>query len=906
MARIIGTAGSAPPAKPVKVKVKAHTRTAPAPPPQTPDSRDNNRAARAARPPKPVRARVRPSAPPQSPDSRDNNRTAREPKPIVHPSPDAQDVAGRSLEQQLYDAAYAHSVQDAARGHNAPLARELGMHPPRPKAKHGHGPSLNPLAVVHLPSAYVHALAHPDFGGLEVIPQAAKVVGRSAKDAEEMAVTLPSSVAHLGVTAATHPEKLPGELAAPYVQLYHHPVQSLSQHPLQTALMVAPAVRMPGRVLGRAARFTGRQTLTRPAATLPGTALRDARTGSRDVAVRALQARADRKHGAPEMTQADVQRRVDEFQHFSGEQRARVRRAAVKQVKERGLTGDDAQAHVSGALGRAKADLDRRFAQEFGAVHEITPQGHIVKPKGATLGVIHPSRTDAQRIADRLNARTVTIARGAAGPHMAIRAKVRVPLEFRVKEIGPDGAGGFAVVPKVAAETLRKHATVGSAGAPGSKIMRVAGKTFRSAVLPLSTRWLTGQAVEAALRSVVARAGPADWLRFQRVARELNRQYPGAGDELTMRVVHGGHFGLTGTAREFAQGDRTLADEFHGTAFEDVAHGLTKAGNTRPALAIRKGWQAYTNVVFNVVNGAIETTARKAMAGQAIRQGALMEHRLIGLSDRAIHDAARGLKGTESQVKLGRELDRMYGQYQKFSWQKRETLLHSSPFYPWYRAVVTFLLKTLPVDHPVTTALLADINAAEEDWRKAHGLSLLEPNHKPGFLLGSYPVGSGESAIRVGHYTPFAPGDAYGSVADLALPQFGDVKEILHGVDWRGRAVKGNRVLVAAKSLAEAHVPGLAQLDRITGLAGHYIDKTGEPTVAGGKNLPAALRREFDPLIATRPAGRSSGAQLPLPAGASPPVYVKPARLKPIGPYRGVAASPYSPVRVKPVRVKPR
>jgi hypothetical protein len=119
---------------------------------------------------------------------------------------------------------------------------------------------------VHLPSAYVKALAHPNFGGMGVVSGAAGVTGRSAKDAEEMAVTLPSSVAHLASTAVHHPEKVPGELLAPYKQIAEHPIKSLSEHPLQTALMVAPAVRMPGRILGKGLRVAGKQTLTRPAA----------------------------------------------------------------------------------------------------------------------------------------------------------------------------------------------------------------------------------------------------------------------------------------------------------------------------------------------------------------------------------------------------------------------------------------------------------------------------------------------------------------------------------------------------------------------------------------------------------------------------------------------------------------
>jgi hypothetical protein len=502
---------------------------------------------------------------------------------------------------------------------------------------------------------------------------------------------------------------------------------------------------------------------------------------------------------------------------------------AKKAAKAKGVTKPEVKQAVTekveGARGGARHQVNQRFGEEFGATHQITPQGHIVQPKNATKGTIHESRDDAQRIADKLNAQDKTIARGRHTTAQRPRQGTQVPVTFVVHTAGD---GKYSVVPKTAADRLRWHHNVGTSQAPGSKIMRVAGRTFRTAVLPLSAKWLTGQVAEAGIRAVVAGSGPADLFRFRQVVHRMNKENPGSGDELAMRIT-GGQFGMTGTAREFAEG-RSLADEFAGTALEDIAHGMTKAGSTRPARAVRSGWQKYTNVVFNTVNGAIENTARRAMAGQAIKQGPLMERHILGLTDKALTDAADGLRGSHAQVQLGRAVDRMYGQYQKFSPAKRETLLHTTPFYPWYRNVVTFLTKTLPVDHPVKTALLADISTVEEDWRKSHGLSLRQGGHKPGFLLGSYPAG-GERVVRFGRYTPFAPGDAYGSAADLVLPQFGNVKEILKGHDFAGRDVKGNRALVAAKSLVEAHIPGAGQVDRITGLGGRYIDKTKEPTV---------------------------------------------------------------------------
>jgi hypothetical protein len=218
-------------------------------------------------------------------------------------------------------------------------------------------------------------------------------------------------------------------------------------------------------------------------------------------------------------------------------------------------------------------------------------------------------------------------------------------------------------------------------------------------------------------------------MRFHKVVNALNKAKPGAGDELKMRVT-GGHFDLTGPARDFADG-KSLADEFAGTSLERGANAATRVGSSLPAKAIRHGWSQYTRAVLGGINGVLEQTARRAMAGQAIKNSPLIESHIIGLTDKAIQEAAHGLKGTENQVALGRAVDRMYGKYQKFSPERRSLLLHWTPFLPWYLNCATFLLKVLPVDHPVQTALIADINAAEEDWRKHHHLSLLQGNHVP-------------------------------------------------------------------------------------------------------------------------------------------------------------------------------
>lgn len=691
-----------------------------------------------------------------------------------------------------------------------------------------------------------------------------QVVANAFPDAAELAVTTPTSAAKLVSTAVHDPKKVPGMLADPYVNLAKHPAWAI-KHPVSTALMLSPAARLPGRAVGRVARVAGKQTLERPSATLPGTTLKETRTGSRDVAVRAVQARKDAKAGAPTMSDKQVQHRVDEFYDFGKQHTSRVEAAAARQAKERALPKDEAALHVEGARGGAATQVQKRFAQEFGSPYDLTPDGVLLKPKHATEGKLHDSKANADAIAKR------------------------VPFDATVMKVGDTQ---HAVVPTVAFNRMYGRGGqvhVGSSPATMAKVMRRSRHAFTQAVLPLSLKWLGGQVAEAGVRSVVSGAGPMDLLRVHKVVKEMNKAKPGAGDEMLMRIS-GGQFGLTGTAREFAQG-KSLAEEFSGTSLARPAAAATKAGNVLPAKAARAGFAKYTAAVLDGINGAIEGTARKAMAGQALKNSPLLERHVVGLTDKAIQDAAQGLRGTDAQVQLARTVDRMYGKYQKFSPDKRSLLLHWTPFLPWYLNVATFLGKVLPVDHPAQAALVADTSAATEEWRKKAGLSLRAP-HVPDFLLGSAPASKGR-VTRIAHYTPFGIGsDVAGSTAALTLPQFlGPIKNAA-GVDWKWQREKrpgysgqeftqAERVARALMTILEEQVPGVSQAGRISGLTPRYVDKKDVPSVLQGKSIPEALKAEL-PFMPT------AGATGPVSSG--PAVRIKPVKVKPI--------------RVKPIRVR--
>lgn len=684
-------------------------------------------------------------------------------------------------------------------------------------------------ALVNAVDAVTHGRASKDI---------AKAAKNAPKDAAEIVVTTPSSLVKLGDTAIHDPKKVPGMLAQPYKDLLKDPENFFTEHPVSTALMVAPAAKIPGRAVGRGLRLAGKQTLERAPARLPHTGLRETRAASRDAVLNAVQKRADKRKGAPVVSKRALQRRVDEFYDFATQKRAQMEAGAHKQAKADFADLPKAQRkqkiaeRVEGARKGAKTTMDQRFAKEFGATAYIDQKsGAIVKPKDAAEGRIHTSRADAERVAKALNAKPVMIPRGSKSRTVAGKLRLAdnspVPAEFKVRAVGKNQ---YAVLPNIARERLyggggrfgaQGHVSVGSGKQVMAKVMRVSRRQLTQAVLPTSVKWLGGQAGEAALRSAVSGAGPLDVLRVHRVVKALNRQQKHLGDEMLMRIS-GGQFGLTGPAREYAVGKRTLAEEFANTSLETPAHIATKAGQALPLKVARQGWQAYTKAVLGSINGAIENTARKAMAGHEIKQ-TLLDRSVIGLSDKAIDDAARGLRATESQVALARKVDRMYGQYQKFSPERRSLLLHWTPFLPWYMNVVTFLTKTLPVDHPMHAAVLAGLNATLEDWRKDEKLSL-RGEHGPLWMMGSYPTKGG--LVNVGRFTPFGITNPEEAAGSLALPQaMSPLAALAYGIDWKGEKLKGNRSLNAALDALGSQVPLASQAAKLTGLEAKVTHK---------------------------------------------------------------------------------
>jgi hypothetical protein len=125
-------------------------------------------------------------------------------------------------------------------------------------------------AVAHLGESYLGAIKHGDFGGMEVIPAAGRVVKHTAQDLGTLAVGPFVGGYELGDAAVTALRGHPGQAAhkltglakgivEPFKEQATHPIRYLSEHPLLSVLNVAGAESALGRTEGAVARGVGRK-----------------------------------------------------------------------------------------------------------------------------------------------------------------------------------------------------------------------------------------------------------------------------------------------------------------------------------------------------------------------------------------------------------------------------------------------------------------------------------------------------------------------------------------------------------------------------------------------------------------------------------------------------------------------
>lgn len=433
---------------------------------------------------------------------------------------------------------------------------------------------------------------------------------------------------------------------------------------------------------------------------------------------------------------------------------------------------------------------------------------------------------------------------------------------------GPDPASRDArnvvLVPKVIADRLQENLKPSHSF---DKAFQGATAAFRTTVLPFSTKWLTGNVVEAVLRSGIAGVSPHDPHVARKLIKEMQRQDPEVATEYLSHLLNGLLYGEKGLTVH-----RT-AEDVAGKVGGTVAHSLPGRG----ALKAVKG---VTDPIFAFNRGMEKTALYGALGKYARRQMQEMTGswwKAMRAQDQAIKDLAKGMKGTDAQEAAARYLDETLGKYSRFSPPMRRVIQGYAPFLPWYLNSVKFVFHTLPVRHPVKLAVLTQAEAAfQKDWEQQH-----PGKAGQGSLKTAIPSHGG--FVDASRFTPFGfPGPvAAGDTAMIAsplLPQLQGVTKALEGQDPFGNQLKvpptgghagvatgGQKTAVALNQLVEGLIPLLGLGRRLREKGGKsYATSTilspktqprgpGQPDVSG----PNRIFNPFRPVYIS--ASRAGG-----------------------------------------------
>jgi hypothetical protein len=122
----------------------------------------------------------------------------------------------------------------------------------------------------------------------------------------------------------------------------------------------------------------------------------------------------------------------------------------------------------------------------------------------------------------------------------------------------------------------------------------------------------------------------------------------------------------TSTGGHYAMSDRLIQDRYITRAADDLSRAAQAFRALRQAPGPKQLADAYgavTHWVFNSLNGRLESQFQTAMLGRALRNHPLMNQRTLVLSQKAIEDAANGLRDPNVLSELARQVDDMYGRY---------------------------------------------------------------------------------------------------------------------------------------------------------------------------------------------------------------------------------------------------
>lgn len=651
-------------------------------------------------------------------------------------------------------------------------------------------------------------------------------------------------------------------LAEPYVNLAKHPGKTLEEHPLSSALMVLGPGKALDRVAGRVEQgaIPGRKPVSpyeHIQQKLPGTAAAKVvlprqgalayriqkKMGGESVTKRVMQGNPTR------MPDAEIAKRTDEMFYHSLHQSRQEAYKAIQEAKNRGITDEKKLQKIGKDTLDAYRDVHR----------DRTVKDMALRDKSGRLRTFDfiDGKNGAAKAIERWGQNMINQGRQAVmTEYQHGGAKGRVFRGARGKDVqtlvprqlktGPQ-RGKYVLMPKIAADQLAQHDSY-LAQTPLSAVGQAVGGTFRRTVLPFSPKWLSNNYTEAALRGGINSVGPLSHAEAKGVFGQLKPTQVAEWNNLVKSVGHGG------MQRQLLQEGTTFADRLEHTKYENVGKAITKFGQHPGPRTIAHVFDKYTDVVFSQLNGKMENAVHMGMAGKVLRRHPLMSQKIVDLTTKAMKnpDGPKTIEARNNLIALGREVDRMFGKYGKYSPTIRRSVATWTPFIPWSLNAVHFITQHLPNDHPVVTALIADAHQASQEWRNKHGLGYFVDGSLPTFLQGGVPGSNGSHWMIFSQGTPFAAaGDPTGTAARGFNPLGSTILNNLNGMDWKGdkfkKANPAYNTEQAILSLLEATTP--------IGYASSKLTSGGDST---NENLMKWLN-PYHPVKGKQPKGGNKG-----------------------------------------------
>jgi hypothetical protein len=383
-------------------------------------------------------------------------------------------------------------------------------------------------------------------------------------------------------------------------------------------------------------------------------------------------------------------------------------------------------------------------------------------------------------------------------------------------ETGAKADDTWVLVPERMIERMNQHQK--GIRQVGSIIRRI-NREFKGSVLAFSPKWHVGNLVDMATRMYFQGVGLQSYAQGARLLAEVKRVDPATYNDIMAQIM-GGHLKSSGDIIRQAEGiDQRVFDQHQIAAVRAASTAMRLGG---------KGYRKLQEISFGV-GGEFEHIARTAGFGKVAR----LEARRLGykwtdaikMQHDVLTDLAEHLStDTNIQMKYGKAVNSIFGDYTTMSPEVRFAMQTYAPFLMWLRASTKWAL-TLPKESPIRAAMITSVNRLNEPERRKLGLSVFHKGAEsvPEYLLGSVDAGGGK-LYRTQAYTSFGPLTDLEGLAEYALPQFNSLIEAWKGKDWLGEEIVNpdgspltdpERISITVQKMLETYVAPLGYIHKI-------------------------------------------------------------------------------------------